>query len=123
MPLYQWLDCAGEKILSLPDRLKGWVDWIDLTEADLFSQPYQTKLPDLSTKHYAPWDMVMTKTQFFGEYKTSFSALITRLDKSAISPDEADIDQLSVLTDMAASDQFDDIRTSFLRAVWLVIFA
>ena len=59
----------------------------------------------------------------FGEYKTSFSALITRLDKSAISPDEADIDQLSVLTDMAASDQFDDIRTSFLRAVWLVIFA
>ena len=115
MPLYQWLDCAGEKTLSLPDRLKGWVDWIDLTEADLFSQPYQTKLPNLSTKNYAPWDMVMTKTQFFGGYKTSFSALITRLDKSAISPDEADIDQLSVLTDMAASDQFDDIRTSFFK--------
>ncbi|OAU94369.1 UvrD-helicase domain-containing protein [Moraxella catarrhalis] len=115
MPLYQWLDCAGEKSLSLPDRLKDRVGWIAMTEADLLSQPYQNQLSNPIAKNYAPWDAIMTKTQFFGEHKTSFSALITRLDKSVIPPDEADIDQLSVITDTAASDQLDNIRASFFK--------
>lgn len=100
LPLYQWLESVDEAKISLPKRLAEQVSWVDLTDAELFNQHYQHQDLQPTPKAYADWDQVMRQTQFFGEYKTSFTALITRLDKTAIaSIEETDVDQLSVLTD------------------------
>ena len=105
LPIYQWLESTDAAELSLPNRLVDHVSWVEMTDAKLLNKTYKKQITESVPISYADWDDLMPKTRFVGEYKTSFTAMITRLDKTAIaSVDEADVDQLAILTDANSSD-------------------
>ncbi|MFB6349544.1 UvrD-helicase domain-containing protein [Moraxella sp. ZJ142] len=129
IPIFQWLQCTDNKQLSLPKRLENSANWLSVSDANFISTAYQSQSASTTARTYAAWQAVMACTDFVGEYKTSFTALITRLDKSAKAAlaDEPDMDQLGVLTEQPAvkptaqvaqdpaSFAIADIRSDFLR--------
>lgn len=131
-PLYQWLEGTGNAKLNSENRLSDVVHWQSFSGLGLSDD--KTAQNDKSLHKtsenwqaidYVDWQEVMPQTYFTGVRQTSFTALVSRLDKS-ISDElavSADYDQLSVLTDLEETLTHEqplnntpkNIRQSFLR--------
>lgn len=122
-PLFLWCDCADSATLAMPSRMQGKMDWLNLAADDYIKEPYQFNQMEIIPIDYQPWDKVMRETMFYGAVQTSFTALISQLDKQTkeLLATTPDYDELVALTDLqvAADDipTHDDIRATFMRGV------
>ncbi|VEG13322.1 UvrD-helicase domain-containing protein [Moraxella cuniculi] len=114
-PIFQWLENTNDKALSLACRLDGQVGWIKMEDVPLLDTRYEQHIDKLEPKAYVPWSQIMHKNTFIAEHKTSFTALITRLDSQQLAPDDRHSDRLGeLMTDEALTDGT-EIRADFIK--------
>lgn len=117
-PLFLWCEANDEK-LSLPIRMQAKMDWLNLDADDFIKTPYCSGDVDLHKIPYHHWQQTMPTTQFFGVYQTSFTALVSQLDKKTKSligqPDHDEVAVVVTDDEMITAD--DDIRSVFMRGV------
>ncbi|OOS24599.1 UvrD-helicase domain-containing protein [Moraxella pluranimalium] len=121
-PLFQWLECSP-KTPQLPERMTSLMDEINLDEVILNDAIYkQSQTHELIPLTYQDWDTLLPIKRFVGAYKTSFTALVSRLDKPTkdLLTELADHDEMAVLTELQADVQAVDgheinIRNSFIK--------
>lgn len=79
-PLFLWFE-NKDKQLSLPDRLKDGVGWIDIAHCqDLSNVPYQQKEQTNHLIKYLSWQEVFAISDFYGSHTTSATALMNQYD-------------------------------------------
>lgn len=122
-PLFQWLDNANEPTLSLPERLQGQVGWLDMSQLSLLDTPFAGSEQTRTPRVYQPWDVVMKRQHFDAFAKTSFTALVAKLDKSSAAAqseasdfDDSGVENIPSLI-AAPSVSSDEIRASFIRGI------
>ncbi len=121
-PLFQWLECSP-KTPQLPERMTALMDAINLDEVALNDTIYkQAQTHEPIPLIYQDWDTLLPTKRFVGAYKTSFTTLVSRLDKPTkdLLTELADHDEMAVLTELQADVQVVDdhapnIRNSFIK--------
>lgn len=123
-PLFLWFE-SDDKKLTLPPRLVNQVDFIEINQCkNLIETPYH---PDEVSKihiTYQDWHDTFLEKEFYGETKTSATALINQIEKiKTLAQDgenhEVMIDYQSLIYHQTnnhhISYQDDDIRVLFER--------
>lgn len=133
--LYQWLENTDNAKLSTPARLQDEMDWIELADCtDLIDKKLVVSKTQKHRIDYVDWQSLIQKRQFVGYYKTSFTALISQLDRSTRlqQSDRPDYDDIALITDVAVdytslnsktssdttqTDPTQNIQASFIRGM------
>lgn len=133
-----WGFMPDKKTYALPERLVGHADWLEFEDMAerLITTPYQGDGKEKYPVHYRPWQEVYPVASFYGQARTSFSALARRFnaagvlwqkDESALEflpaqsalsePETAHDETLKTDDDKAETDSLSlmDIRSGFMR--------
>ncbi|MDO4426662.1 MAG: UvrD-helicase domain-containing protein [Moraxella sp.] len=107
-----WGFMPDKKTYALPERLVGHADWLEFEgmAETLITTPYQGDGKEKYRVHYRPWQEIYPVASFYGQARTSFSALARRFNAAGIlwKKDESVFEFMPVTDETPESKTIDD---------------